>query len=283
MAEKTVTLQPGESQVIAFEAIPSKAKFYQVSVNGLSGSFRAIAPVPDVELIDFSWDAAQPFLTNSVHVASITLYNPTPWDWEYTINVKLLTGIFATTVTAVLLIPAGQTLTKAFSMTMPSYGGDIECRVRIYESRIRIKEFLQTVRVISPVIPPTELAGHILLFWLWYEGIKWKYFDRGAKVEVPLGKEVYVGVPWINDSEVPITGHIDLMAGAGAHTEPLTATIGQDLTCDPGKEAYVQFEPFTLTAPHYVDEVYYIVVAELYGDGQLLDKAGFAIRALRGV
>ena len=43
MAEKSVTLQPGESKVISFEAIPHEAKTYQVLVNGLTGSFRAKA------------------------------------------------------------------------------------------------------------------------------------------------------------------------------------------------------------------------------------------------
>lgn len=44
MAKQTVTLQPGESQVVTFEATPMEARTYQVSVDGLSGSFRAIAP-----------------------------------------------------------------------------------------------------------------------------------------------------------------------------------------------------------------------------------------------
>lgn len=42
MAEQQVTLQPGESQPVTFEAIPHEARTYQVSVNGLTGSFRAI-------------------------------------------------------------------------------------------------------------------------------------------------------------------------------------------------------------------------------------------------
>ncbi len=42
MAEQTVELEPGESKVISFEAIPHEARRYQVSVNGLTGSFDAI-------------------------------------------------------------------------------------------------------------------------------------------------------------------------------------------------------------------------------------------------
>jgi len=46
MAEQSVTLQPGESKAVSFEAVPKEAKTYQVSVNGLSGSFMAIVPGP---------------------------------------------------------------------------------------------------------------------------------------------------------------------------------------------------------------------------------------------
>jgi len=41
MAEQSVSLQPSESTSVAFEAIPHEAKTYQVSVNGLTGSFIA--------------------------------------------------------------------------------------------------------------------------------------------------------------------------------------------------------------------------------------------------
>lgn len=44
MAEQSVSLNPGESRVVSFEAVPSVAKTYHVSVNGLTGSFAAIAP-----------------------------------------------------------------------------------------------------------------------------------------------------------------------------------------------------------------------------------------------
>jgi len=44
MAEQTVTLQPGESKQVVFEAIPQQAKVYQVSIDGLTGSFVAVMP-----------------------------------------------------------------------------------------------------------------------------------------------------------------------------------------------------------------------------------------------
>ena len=46
MAEQAVELAPGESEVVTFEATPHEARTYQVSVDGLSGSFMAsLAPV----------------------------------------------------------------------------------------------------------------------------------------------------------------------------------------------------------------------------------------------
>ena len=42
MAEQSVTLAPGESKVVAFEAIPTEARTYQVSVDGLTGTFEAM-------------------------------------------------------------------------------------------------------------------------------------------------------------------------------------------------------------------------------------------------
>lgn len=50
MTEQSVTLNPGESKVVSFEAVPSEAKTYQVSVNGLTGSFLAKAAPTGVSL-----------------------------------------------------------------------------------------------------------------------------------------------------------------------------------------------------------------------------------------
>ena len=60
MAEQVVTLEPGQSKVVSFTATPSAAKTYQVAVDGLTGSFVAMAPPPAefayVSTIR-SWDA----------------------------------------------------------------------------------------------------------------------------------------------------------------------------------------------------------------------------------
>jgi len=53
MAQKTITLNPGESKIVEFPFTPKEAKTYQVSVNGLTGSFRAISAVPVNKIVDF--------------------------------------------------------------------------------------------------------------------------------------------------------------------------------------------------------------------------------------
>lgn len=49
MAEQSVSLQPGESKLVSFQAVPTKAQTYQVVVDGLTGSFTA-TPVPTPSL-----------------------------------------------------------------------------------------------------------------------------------------------------------------------------------------------------------------------------------------
>ncbi|GAI72163.1 unnamed protein product, partial [marine sediment metagenome] len=41
MAEKTVSLEPGQSEAVSFEVTPAEAKTFHVSVDGLTGSFVA--------------------------------------------------------------------------------------------------------------------------------------------------------------------------------------------------------------------------------------------------
>ncbi|GAI61056.1 unnamed protein product, partial [marine sediment metagenome] len=51
MAEKIVSLEPGQSETVSFEVTPAEAKTFQVSVNGLTGSFVATpAPMADIRV-----------------------------------------------------------------------------------------------------------------------------------------------------------------------------------------------------------------------------------------
>lgn len=51
MAEQTVTLGPGQSQVVSFQFMPPEARTYQVAVDGLSGSFQATTPASETLLL----------------------------------------------------------------------------------------------------------------------------------------------------------------------------------------------------------------------------------------
>lgn len=46
MAEQTISLEPGETKLVTFEAVPYEARIYQVNVNGLAGSFNVVTPPP---------------------------------------------------------------------------------------------------------------------------------------------------------------------------------------------------------------------------------------------
>lgn len=54
MAEQNITLEPGESKVVSFNATPHEARTYQVSVNGLAGSFKAIATAITISNINLN-------------------------------------------------------------------------------------------------------------------------------------------------------------------------------------------------------------------------------------
>jgi len=70
VAEKSVTLGPGESQVVAFEVVPDRAKSYSVSVNGLTGTFRATeAPVADIRVEDLSINPAEVMVGEKVTIS----------------------------------------------------------------------------------------------------------------------------------------------------------------------------------------------------------------------
>ena len=91
MAEQQITLNPGESRVVSFEATPTVAKTYQVSVDGLAGSFVAIKAAVEITGITVSPTT----LTTSKHeyntylglgywgdpfTISITIKNPFDYD-----------------------------------------------------------------------------------------------------------------------------------------------------------------------------------------------------------
>lgn len=75
MAEQSVTLQPGESKSVSFEVTPSTAKSYSVSVDGLSGSFRAVTtPVADIRVENLTITPSEVYVGEKVTI-SVTATN----------------------------------------------------------------------------------------------------------------------------------------------------------------------------------------------------------------
>lgn len=78
MAEQTVELAPGESKEVSFEATPHEAKTYQVSVDGLTGTFKAIKRIiigcPDFTILDVE---GIPF----VSIGTETMQNWNAFGW----------------------------------------------------------------------------------------------------------------------------------------------------------------------------------------------------------
>ena len=75
VAQQTVSLAPGESKTISFEVTPAVAKTYQVSVDGLSGSFVATTvPVADIRVEDLTITPAEVNVGQKVTI-SVTAKN----------------------------------------------------------------------------------------------------------------------------------------------------------------------------------------------------------------
>lgn len=75
MAERSVTLNPGESAVVSFEVTPAVAKSYHISVDGLTGTFRAVeVPVADIRVEDLVIEPAEVYVGEPVTI-SVTATN----------------------------------------------------------------------------------------------------------------------------------------------------------------------------------------------------------------
>jgi len=75
LAEQVVTLNPGESATVSFEVTPDIARTYQVSVDGLSGNFRATeAPVADIRVENLTITPTEVYVGEKVTI-SVTATN----------------------------------------------------------------------------------------------------------------------------------------------------------------------------------------------------------------
>jgi hypothetical protein len=72
VATQVVSLEPGQSKVVSFEVTPTVAKTYSVSVNGLSGTFRATtAPVADIRLENLTISPAEVLVGEKVTISVV--------------------------------------------------------------------------------------------------------------------------------------------------------------------------------------------------------------------
>lgn len=75
MATQEITLEPGESRTISFEIVPTVAKSYSVSVNGLYGTFKATeVAVADIRVENLVIEHAE-LLVGEVNTISVTATN----------------------------------------------------------------------------------------------------------------------------------------------------------------------------------------------------------------
>lgn len=69
VAEQTVTLQPSESKTVSFEVTPTEPKDYNVSVNGLTGTFKAVeVPVADIRVEDLNISPSEVYVGEKVTI-----------------------------------------------------------------------------------------------------------------------------------------------------------------------------------------------------------------------
>ena len=109
MVEKNVTLQPNESELVSFEAIPHEVRTFHVSVDGLSGSFRAMAP-PEPSALLKQYQG----LLNEAHTILESDYPedwimlPAPWGLQYpSTAVSILKGAMIDEAISIGMISSG--------------------------------------------------------------------------------------------------------------------------------------------------------------------------------
>ena len=118
------------------------------------------------------------------------------------------------------------------------------------------------------------LAGSTGPGLIWYEGLSgWEQFVSGR--EIPKDYKIHLAPMWMNESEIPITGHIDLSVTYPNGTkQTLSAVLNQDREATPRSGFFVQFEPFVSS-----QEGTYTMKVTLSAAGQVLDSVTYTLRA----
>ncbi len=238
MAEQVVELNPAESRAVSFEAIPHEVRVYQVSVDGLTGSFKALAPPePSALLVEYQKALDEAY----VHVEA-----GYPNDW--------------------VMIPGyGLQYAGAAVGQLEDLMRDEAVRIGMIGSRDEayfdraIMYHVDDTTIVPYWWPcpycPEKLRSPALLEAHKQE-VHWDIFStKGVIVSIwadeveyspgwPEAKGIFVR--WRNDSPFAIRGHVAVRAGYWRPDKNLTASIGQDAIVEPGGYATVYF-PYGFT------------------------------------
>ncbi|MBA7521253.1 hypothetical protein ES705_13358 [subsurface metagenome] len=190
MAEQSVTLEPGESKVVSFEAIPTVAKTYQVTMDGLSGSFKAVA-IPDIKLISLTWDATPPFefgwrnyeVTMRNLVASSITYR-----LKYYMNGELLRSWNEP-------LAANEQKTRSFSYDFRTEG-TYTLKIQAFYQEELLDEISSTVGVRAPIAPHGRIIRALV-----YDASKAGTAEAWIQVYPPI---VYLPL------NVPLVTYVDI-------------------------------------------------------------------------
>jgi hypothetical protein len=90
MASQTVTLGPGESQVVSFTVTPSAEGTYHVAIDGLTGSFVCTAaPHADIRVENLVISPSAPYVGEVVAISvTVTNYGNAPGTKTITCTIQ---------------------------------------------------------------------------------------------------------------------------------------------------------------------------------------------------
>ena len=156
--KKTVTLNPGELATVAFEFTPPVAKVYSVNINGISGTFEAVAPPPVYKVaVNFTRERAceEGYMWEGKWVC--TKYSGDEREAVVTIVNQGPAGRFTTVIACWLYLSGapghefktkqwisdfaiGQTRTYGFSYLVPTTGMPVDTRffIKVYDPNGKI-------------------------------------------------------------------------------------------------------------------------------------------------
>jgi len=199
--EQSLTLEPTESRTISFEAVPDVAKTYHISVDGLTGTFRATeAPV---EIVDF--ELAMPTVTPATITpgTAITITCPitSACTKAQTITAKVIIyegsilpghgSVIATKTSPSFSISPGQSYNVIVHHT--AVAGtidrrDIEVEVYIAGKLVKESEWDDVYYVEKPVIPEHVIELPYFFTVLSIEGIP---FSKAGLETIPADAAVW--------------------------------------------------------------------------------------------